>query len=158
MLRKKILLCILNGLLAILFLVSSGLAFTITSPFGWRTHPITKKWRFHTGIDIGLEYGTPIPALFDGQVVWAQSFKGYGNTVLINHGHQTFTLYGHCSRILVVYGQTVKAGQIIAEVGSTGISTGPHLHLEYWVNNRYVDPMVIWHNNRQNKTVEPDEK
>lgn len=121
-----------------------GWAMTVSSPFGWRIHPVTGKRHFHTGIDIPANYGTKIIALFDGDVVWAETHQGYGSTVLLRHAQHCFTLYGHCTKIFVKPGQRVKSGQLIATVGSTGVSTGPHLHLEYWVNNQYIDPMQIW--------------
>ena len=122
----------------------AAFAFAVSSSFGWRINPITHRREFHPGIDIPLNYGTPVLALFDGVVVWAGPRGGYGNTVILQHHNNTFTLYGHCAKITVETGQSVLAGEQIAIVGSTGESTGPHVHLEYWVNNRYVDPMVIW--------------
>lgn len=119
-------------------------AYTVTSPFGWRIHPVRNRMEFHTGIDISMSYGSAIPALFDGEVVWAATRDGYGNTVILHHFDDTYTLYGHCATICVVTGQEVKAGETIAFVGNSGVSTGPHLHLEYWVHNHYVNPMVIW--------------
>lgn len=121
-----------------------GEAFTVSSPFGWRVHPVTGKWQFHTGVDIPASYGSRIRALFDGEVVWAENHRGYGNTVLLRHINNTYTLYGHCARLYVKRGQVVQAGEWIASVGSTGVSTGPHFHLEYWVNHQYVDPMLLW--------------
>ena len=122
----------------------AAFAFTVSSPFGWRIHPISHRWEFHPGIDIPLKYGTPVLALFEGAVVWAGPYGGYGNTVILQHRSQVFTLYGHCARVMVQRGQTVRAGERIGIVGSTGYSTGSHLHLGYWINNRYVDPMLIW--------------
>jgi murein DD-endopeptidase MepM/ murein hydrolase activator NlpD len=134
--------------------VEPAWAFTVSSPFGWRINPISHRREFHTGIDIPLNYGTPILALFDGVVVWAGPRGGYGNTVILQHQDDTFTLYGHCAKVLVQTGQTVQAGDQIAMVGSTGYSTGPHLHLEYWVNHQYVDPMVIWnHHEKGNPNI-----
>jgi murein DD-endopeptidase MepM/ murein hydrolase activator NlpD len=119
-------------------------AFTVSSPFGWRLNPISHRWEFHRGIDIPLRYGTPVLALFDGAVAWAGPRGGYGNTVILQHRNHVFTLYAHCARIMAHTGQSVRAGEQIAIVGSSGKSTGPHIHIEYWVNNRYVDPMLIW--------------
>jgi murein DD-endopeptidase MepM/ murein hydrolase activator NlpD len=122
----------------------AAFAFTVSSPFGWRINPISHRCEFHPGIDIPSKYGVPVLALFNGVVVWAGLYGGYGNTVILQHRSQAFTLYGHCARVMVQRGQTVHAGQQIGIVGSTGYSTGSHLHLEYWINNQYVDPMLIW--------------
>ncbi|AFY74487.1 metalloendopeptidase-like membrane protein [Synechococcus sp. PCC 7502] len=113
----------------------------ITSPFGWRIHPITGLKTLHKGIDIGAPMGAPILAAADGvvnDVGWDDG--GYGNFVELRHPDGTLTLYGHANRILVTKGQEVKQGQIIGEVGSTGRSTGPHLHFEVQVNKIAVDP------------------
>jgi murein DD-endopeptidase MepM/ murein hydrolase activator NlpD len=122
----------------------------VTSPFGWRSDPYTGVWKFHAGVDLGYEYGTGIPALFDGVVMSTGNFDdGYGNQVLLYHpAIDTYTRYAHCSVIYVVQGDNVAAGQIIAAVGSTGRSTGPHLHLEYIVDTpdgyQYTDPLILW--------------
>ena len=102
------------------------------------------------GVDLGYDYGTYIGAIFDGQVVTAGDFDdGYGNQVLLYHpAIDAYTRYAHCSIIHVAAGQTVVAGQIIAQVGSTGYSTGPHLHLEYIVKvdgvYQYADPLSLY--------------
>lgn len=119
----------------------------ITSPFGWRVHPVTGEYSFHTGVDIAADEGSIIPALFDGTVIWAEERGGYGNCVLLQHENDRYTLYAHCSALNVFPGQQVGAGYTIAYIGSTGRSTGPHLHLEYWVNGEYVDPLTIWQSN-----------
>lgn len=119
-------------------------AFIVTSPLGWREHPITHEWTFHNGIDIAADTGDGIPALWDGQVVYAGWYDGYGNTVILSHGNTLYTLYGHCSQLYVTVGEAVEAGQIIAAVGSTGLSTGPHLHLSVWQNDQYIDPITLW--------------
>jgi len=116
----------------------------ITSPFGWRIHPISGKWAFHTGVDIGYEYGTDIVALRSGTVVYAAPYGGYGNCVIIEDIRHDHELYAHCSELLCSYGQPVAQGQVIAKVGSTGNSTGPHLHVEYWKDGKYVDPLELW--------------
>lgn len=102
----------------------------ITSNFGMRFHPILKQYRQHTGVDIASPSGTTIKAAAGGDVIYSGWFGAYGNTVIIDHGGGMTTVYGHCSRILARAGQTVKQGQAIARVGSTGWSTGPHLHFE----------------------------
>jgi len=111
-----------------------------TSSFGYRVHPISGSRRMHTGVDLAAPSGTPIRAAATGVVVIAGWMNGYGNTVTIDHGGGISTLYGHCSRLFVSRGQRVQAGQRIAAVGSTGFSTGPHLHFEKRVNGRPVNP------------------
>lgn len=115
---------------------------TITSPYGTRVHPVTGTVRRHAGVDIGAAYGTNIYAANSGTVIvsgWNSG--GYGNYVVIDHGGGCTTLYGHCSSLLVSKGQTVTKGQVIAKVGSTGMSTGPHLHFEVLVNGATTNPM-----------------
>ncbi len=102
----------------------------ITSIFGWRTHPITGDRRFHSGTDIGAPMGTPVIAAFTGQVEVADNVGGYGLTVILNHNNALQTLYGHMSQLYVQPGQWVQQGTLIGLVGSTGNSTGPHLHFE----------------------------
>jgi murein DD-endopeptidase MepM/ murein hydrolase activator NlpD len=102
----------------------------ITSLFGWRVHPITGDRRFHAGTDLGAAMGTPILAAATGQVEVADWVGGYGLTVILNHTSAQQTLYGHMSEIFVQPGQVVQQGTIIGQVGSTGNSTGPHLHFE----------------------------
>ncbi len=112
----------------------------ITSPFGYRTHPILGTTRFHAGLDFGVGEGTPIRAADHGVVIHADWCGGYGNAVIIQHGHDISTLYGHCSRLLVHHGQAVRQGDVVGEVGSTGMSTGPHLHFEVRQGGTPVDP------------------
>jgi murein DD-endopeptidase MepM/ murein hydrolase activator NlpD len=102
----------------------------ITSIFGWRTHPITGDRRFHSGTDIGAAMGTPVLAAYTGQIEVADFVGGYGLTVIVNHNSAVQTLYGHMSQIYVKPGQWVQQGTVIGLVGSTGNSTGPHLHFE----------------------------
>ena len=113
---------------------------TITDNFGWRTHPIFNRQIFHSGIDIGAEYGEPIRAAQSGTVISAGWIDGYGNTVMINHGGGVVSLYGHNQSFAVSAGQSVSQGQVIAYCGSTGNSTGPHCHFEVLVNDEPVDP------------------
>lgn len=113
----------------------------ITSPFGWRIHPVTGIGTGHTGLDIGAGYGTNVYAAESGTVIMSQVYGGYGNAVVIDHGGGISTLYGHNSSLLVSEGQHVSRGQVIALCGSTGISTGPHVHFEVRIYGNPVDPM-----------------
>lgn len=116
----------------------------ITSPFGWRVHPITGKWSFHSGTDIGYSYGDPVNAMLPGKVVYAAPWGGYGNCVILEHAGGDHTLYGHMSAIQCWYGEEVAKGQQLGLVGATGNATGPHLHLEWWHNGVYTDPIGLW--------------
>lgn len=113
----------------------------VTSYFGMRLHPILKKYRMHTGVDIHAPSGASIVAANKGTVISAGWQSGYGNTVIVDHGGGISTLYAHASKILVRTGDNVSAGQTIAKVGSTGLSTGPHLHFEVRKNGTPVDPL-----------------
>ena len=113
----------------------------VTSGFGQRNHPISGSSRMHTGVDLGASSGTPIKAAEGGTVVMAGPNGGYGNWTLIDHGGGLATGYGHQSAIGVRVGQQVSRGEVIGRVGSTGASTGPHLHWEVRVNGNPVDPM-----------------
>ncbi len=136
----------------------------ITSSFGDRKDPIgkrvriktksgKKKWiitrpvKFHRGIDVGGVIGENIPAANDGKVIYANSFKGYGDVVVLGHqnaGKKYFTIYAHCSDLLVKEGDLVNKGQTIAKLGSSGRSTGPHLHFELRLaNGENVDPLMV---------------
>lgn len=114
---------------------------TITSPFGMRVHPITGVYKLHTGMDIRAPIGANFVAANDGIVVKAEYNRAYGNMVMIDHGGGIMTLYAHGSEILVQLGQTVKRGDPILKVGSTGYSTGAHAHFEVRVNGTYVNPV-----------------
>jgi len=122
--------------------------YTVTSSFGWRVHPIFKTKRMHAGIDVGKNGSQPINgaaivAAGDGDVIWAGARSGYGNVVMIDHGNGVVSVYAHqqSGGIKVGVGQSVKKGQRIGTVGSTGYSTGPHLHFEVRVNGEPVNPM-----------------
>jgi murein DD-endopeptidase MepM/ murein hydrolase activator NlpD len=112
----------------------------ITSEFGWRIHPVLGTERFHSGMDFGADYGAAITAAGPGIVILADWYGGYGNAVILDHGNGITTLYGHGSDLLVQTGQAVTLGQPIATVGSTGLSTGPHLHFEVRQDGEPVDP------------------
>lgn len=107
---------------------------TITSGFGYRKSPFTGKREFHAGVDIADQWGSPVKATANGVVKYAGRDGGLGNAVIINHGHGIQTRYGHLSKIRVKSGQKVKKGQLIGAVGTTGMSTGPHLHYEVRFN------------------------
>lgn len=114
----------------------------ITSPFGWRTHPIFGTQRLHSGMDIGADYGDTIVAADSGTVIYSGWMGGYGNVVMIDHGGGLVTVYGHNSELLVGQGQNVSQGQPIASCGSTGNSTGPHCHFEVRSHGEVTDPMA----------------
>lgn len=118
-------------------------SYNITSPYGMRKHPILRKYKMHTGIDISANKGNNIVAANNGTVIMAQYDKsgGYGNMVVIDHGGGITTLYAHASKLCVKVGAQVKAGDVIAKVGSTGLSTGNHLHFEVRVNGETKNPM-----------------
>jgi len=112
----------------------------ITSGFGLRRHPVWGIMHVHTGIDIAAVWGSPVLAASDGRVIYAGWFGGYGKIVVIDHGQGISTLYGHLSQSLVPSGEEVHRGQVIARVGNTGFSTGPHIHFEIRINGTPVDP------------------
>ena len=112
----------------------------ISSPYGYRIHPITGTRKLHSGIDYAAPHGTAIYAAEDGVVLTSGWINGYGYTITINHGSGYVTLYAHCSTLVATAGQKVSKGQTIARVGSTGNSTGNHLHFEVKVNGKAVDP------------------
>lgn len=115
----------------------------VTSSFGIRMHPLLGFMRMHKGLDIGAPYGSPIRAAIDGVVQFAGRNAGYGNFVKLAHSGGLASGYGHMSRIAVRPGMRVKRGQVIGYVGSTGLSTGPHLHWEVWRNGLAVNPRTI---------------
>ena len=112
----------------------------VTSEFGWRVHPITGTQKFHSGVDIGGDYGQPIAAAQGGTVEYAGWISGYGNAVIISHGGGISTLYGHCQSLAVGVGQQVSRGETIAYCGSTGNSTGPHCHFEVRQGGEPISP------------------
>ena len=123
----------------------------VTSAFGWRVHPISGEWKFHTGVDLGYAEGTPIPALFDGIVIQSGNYAdGFGNQVLLYHpAYDTYTRYAHMSDVYVSVNRYITQGTVIGLVGATGYVTGAHLHLEYIVRGAdgdyvYADPLMLW--------------
>lgn len=117
----------------------------ITSPFGYRIHPIYKTKKLHTGIDVAIPTGGPIVAAQAGTIIYADWYGGYGKCIMIDHGGGIVTLYAHASKIKVKVGQQVKAGESIADAGATGNVTGAHLHFEVRVNGEMTDPTEYVH-------------
>lgn len=113
----------------------------VTSAYGYRVHPVTGAWSFHTGVDLGAAEGTPIYATRSGTVTTATYSDVYGNYVTINHGDGYSSLYGHMTHYVVSAGEYVSQGEVIGYVGSTGWSTGPHLHFTIYYNGSTVNPM-----------------
>jgi murein DD-endopeptidase MepM/ murein hydrolase activator NlpD len=114
-----------------------------TSGFGMREHPILQTMRAHMGVDYAAPLGTPVIAVADGVVAESSFQGGYGNMVVIQHNANQSTAYAHLSRMNVRKGQTIKQGDVLGAVGSTGLSTGPHLHFEFRINGRHVDPITL---------------
>jgi murein DD-endopeptidase MepM/ murein hydrolase activator NlpD len=112
----------------------------VSSKFGYRLDPFTFRRSYHKGIDIAASYGTSIKASASGKVILAGSYNELGKTVIVDHGNGITTVYGHTSKVLVKKGQTVKKGAVIAKVGSSGRSTGSHLHFEIRINGEPIDP------------------
>jgi murein DD-endopeptidase MepM/ murein hydrolase activator NlpD len=116
---------------------------TVTSGFGWRRNPFGRtRWKFHTGLDIGVDYGSPIVATGGGVVTFSDWDSGHGRTVEVDHGSGIVTRYCHASELLVLPGDEVLAGEVVALVGSSGMSTGPHLHYELQIDGEKVDPRL----------------
>ncbi len=124
---------------------SGQVSFPVTAPissqFGYRIHPILGYERFHAGVDFAADYGEVIRAAAPGYVIFAGWYGGYGNTVIVDHGNGVTTLYAHADGLYAKEGQPVQRGEPIAVVGSTGLSTGPHLHFELRSNGEPVDPL-----------------
>jgi len=116
---------------------------SISSGYGMRTHPITGKQTMHSGVDLGMPTGTPIFSVADGVVESSGSLGNCGNGVRIDHSGGYMSVYCHASKLLVKSGQSVKSGETIALVGSTGMSTGPHLHLGMKLNGEWIDPKKV---------------
>ncbi len=115
----------------------------VTSGFGMRMHPILRRLRKHEGVDFSAPVGTPVSVVGDGVVEFAGTQSGFGKLVIVRHSRNRHTLYAHLSRIDVKRGQRVAQGQLIGAVGSTGWSTGSHLHFEFHVNGTPKDPEVV---------------
>ncbi len=122
----------------------------VSSPFGWREHPMLGRAQLHTGVDLAIAEGTPVKVVADGTVTRASEDAVNGRVVIIDHGHGVATAYCHNSRLLVTVGQRVHAGEVISESGTTGRSTGPHLHYQLELGHRPTDPFLF----RGSKPVE----
>lgn len=114
----------------------------ISSPYGWRVHPVNKQMSFHSGLDIAAPEGTPVFSSTSGVVTFAAEKSGYGLMVEVKSNNNVIR-YGHLSKITVYVGQKVERGTLLGRVGSTGVSTGPHLHFEVLVNNDTVNPLAL---------------
>ena len=114
---------------------------TLTSDFGYREHPVEGEERFHYGVDIGAAAGTEIGCFADGTVTAVGESSSYGKYITVSHEGGFSTLYAHCSKILAASGDTVREGEAIAQVGETGIATGPHLHFELHQGSQYLNPI-----------------
>ncbi len=113
----------------------------VVSRFGYRRHPLWGGTHFHTGVDIGAPYGDPVRSADGGEVIFSGWWDGYGKAIVVDHGKGIATVYGHLARIYVEAGQRIEKGQILGLVGSTGFSTGPHLHFEVRRNGRPINPL-----------------
>ncbi len=120
--------------------VTSG---TVTSQFGWRVHPLFKTEGFHTGLDIASKLGTPILSAFSGTVYEVGQSEAYGKYIIMKHSDSLYTFYGHCDSIKAEKLMVIRAGEVIAYMGSTGYSTGPHLHFEIRIDGKSVDPSYV---------------
>jgi murein DD-endopeptidase MepM/ murein hydrolase activator NlpD len=128
---------------------------TQNSSFSFRRfHPVSKKYKAHTGIDYGARHGSPIFATASGKVAFAGWKRGYGKVVIVNHPNGYQTYYGHCSRLVVHKGQFVDQGETIARVGQTGVATGPHVHYEVRLNGKPINPKRV--KRSKGKPVDPN--
>jgi murein DD-endopeptidase MepM/ murein hydrolase activator NlpD len=116
---------------------------TLSSPYGYRNHPVYEERKFHTGVDISVPSGSEVKATANGIVSFAGWTENSGIVVVAEHGHGFSTAYAHNRKALVRVGQRVARGDVIAMSGSTGVSTGPHVHYEIWRNGRHTDPVVF---------------
>ncbi len=128
-----------------------GIVFPVISPrlsskYGKRVHPVYKYSRHHNGIDLAVPEKTHVRAVLEGRVVFAGIYAGYGKLVTVEHSKGDVSMYGHLSEIRVNAGQVIKQGEILGRVGSTGISTGPHLHFEWRHNGETIDPLKVFPN------------
>jgi murein DD-endopeptidase MepM/ murein hydrolase activator NlpD len=138
---------LLASIPAIMPINQKDLAHAVTSGYGWRTHPIYKTQEFHPGMDFSAEQGTPIYATGDATVERADNLaQGYGHHVVLNHGFGYRTLYAHMTKIVAKAGQKIARGQLIGYVGSTGLSTAPHIHYEVIKNGEKVNPINYYYN------------
>ena len=133
----------LKNALGELFILPIAASFRWTSPYGWREDPIAKVRSFHTGVDMACPKGTPIPASQSGRVVTVGLNRVYGNYIIIDHGNGYKTLYAHMSKTIAKKGAWVNQGAKIGLVGTTGYSTGPHLHFTVYKNNERINPMTV---------------
>ncbi len=115
----------------------------VSSKYGMRKHPILKEERFHSGVDVALELGAPVKAASKGNVIFAGEQGGYGNTVVLDHGLGVSSVYAHLSEIHVKEGEKVNKNDLVGKVGSTGVSTGPHLHFEVRKDGKTIDPQHL---------------
>ena len=113
-----------------------------SSGFGWRRDPFTRRWKFHGGLDLAGDYGTPVRSTAPGTVIRAEWSRSYGQVVEVDHGFGLTTLYAHCARLLVAAGDRVTAGQVVGRMGSTGRSTAVHLHFEVRLDGQPVNPLT----------------
>lgn len=124
--------------------LASPLAFSrVSSGYGMRFHPVAGHMAAHTGIDLAAPTGTPVMVVGDGTVRFAGWQRGYGNYIVVDHRNREATAYAHLSRIMVKVGERVSQGTTIGLVGSTGVSTGPHLHFEFIENGAFKDPLIV---------------
>jgi len=133
-----------SGLKGSGFMVFPVISPQFSSNFGLRKHPLKKMVRHHGGVDLAAPEGSHVRSVLDGTVVFSGNYAGYGKLVTIEHALGRTTLYGHLSEILVNAGQKVTAGDLIGRVGSTGLSSGPHLHFEWRDNGEAADPFSIF--------------